>query len=127
MDCDIKGEIDMAINLYDAAYELEKAIRQSEEYTHLQKMYLAVNSDNYSKEMFEKFRTIQMRLQDKQMMGEEISQVELEEAQSTVVLVQQNEKIAGLIEAEQKMSVVIADLNQIIMKPLEELYGAEKN
>ena len=27
------------------------------------------------------------------------------------------------MDAEQRMSVVIADLNKIIMKPLEELYG----
>lgn len=27
------------------------------------------------------------------------------------------------MEAEQRMSMVIADLNKIIMKPLEDLYG----
>ena len=114
----------MAVNLHDSAYELEKAIRQSDEYTNLKKMYDLVNGDPSAKAMFENFRNIQMQLQQKQMSGIEITQEEVEQAQKTVALVQQHESISKLMEAEQRMSMVIAELNQIIMKPLEELYGA---
>ncbi|MCM3216170.1 YlbF family regulator [Niallia taxi] len=114
----------MAVNLHDAGYELEKAIRQSDEYTNLKKMYDLVNGDPSAKAMFENFRNIQMQLQQKQMSGIEITQEEVEQAQKTVALVQQHESISKLMEAEQRMSMVIAELNQIIMKPLEELYGA---
>jgi cell fate (sporulation/competence/biofilm development) regulator YlbF (YheA/YmcA/DUF963 family) len=113
----------MAVNTYDAAYDLEKAIRNSSEYTNLKNLYDAVNSDESARKMFENFRNIQMQLQEKQMMGQEITQEEVEQAQKTVALVQQHEKISQLMEAEQRMSMVIAELNQIIMKPLEELYG----
>lgn len=113
----------MAVNTYDAAYDLEKAIRNSSEYTNLKNLYDAVNSDETARKMFESFRNIQMQLQEKQMMGQEITQEEVEQAQKTVALVQQHEKISKLMEAEQRMSMVIAELNQIIMKPLEELYG----
>ncbi|AGK52536.1 YlbF family regulator [Bacillus sp. 1NLA3E] len=116
----------MAVNLYDAAYELEKAVRQSDEYARLQKMYQDVYADEAAKKMFESFRTIQLNLQQKQMMGQEISQQEIEQAQRTVELVQQHPKIAGLMEAEQRMSMVIADLNKVIMKPLEELYSTHQ-
>ncbi|MGG0738998.1 MULTISPECIES: YlbF family regulator [Niallia] len=114
----------MAVNLHDSGYELEKAIRQSDEYTNLKKMYDLVNGDPSAKAMFENFRNIQMQLQQKQMSGIEITQEEVEQAQKTVALVQQHESISKLMEAEQRMSMVIAELNQIIMKPLEELYGA---
>ncbi|MCT2342573.1 YlbF family regulator [Niallia taxi] len=114
----------MAVNLHDAGYELEKSIRQSDEYTNLKKMYDLVNGDPSAKAMFENFRNIQMQLQQKQMSGIEITQEEVEQAQKTVALVQQHESISKLMEAEQRMSMVIAELNQIIMKPLEELYGA---
>ncbi|GKU81675.1 YlbF family regulator [Niallia sp. NCCP-28] len=114
----------MTVNLHDSAYELEKAIRHSDEYSQLKKMYEEVNGDASAKAMFENFRNIQMQLQQKQMTGQEISQEELEQAQKTVALVQQHEKIAKLMEAEQRMSMAIGELNQIIMKPLEELYGA---
>lgn len=114
----------MAVNLHDAAYELEKAIRSSNEYVNLKRIYDEVNSDPSAKQMFHNFRNLQLELQQKQMMGQEISQEEVEQAQKTVALVQQHEKIAQLMEAEQRMSMIIGELNQIIMKPLEELYGA---
>jgi cell fate (sporulation/competence/biofilm development) regulator YlbF (YheA/YmcA/DUF963 family) len=113
----------MSVNLYDAAYALETAIRQSDEYKQLQQMYLEVNADPAAKNMFDQFRQIQMNLQQKQMMGQEISEQEVQQAQSTVAVVQQNEKIAQLMQAEQRMSMIIGELNQLIMKPLEELYG----
>lgn len=113
----------LAVNLYDSAYALEKAIRESAEYAQIKQAYNEVNADPQAKQMFDHFRQIQMNLQQKQMMGQEISPEEIQQAQSTVVNVQQNEKIARLMQAEQRMSMVIAELNQVIMKPLEELYG----
>ncbi len=113
----------MSVNLHDAAFTLEKAIRQSDEYKHLQQMYTVVNADPVAKNMFDNFRQIQMNLQQRQMMGQEISEQEVQQAQATVAVVQQNEKIARLMQAEQRMSMIIGELNQVIMKPLEELYG----
>lgn len=113
----------MASNIYDAANELEKSIRLSDEYNQLAQAYNDVNANGTTKMMFDQFRQIQMNLQQKQMMGQDISQAEVEEAQKSVTLVQQNEAIARLMEAEQRMSMVIGELNQVIMKPLEELYG----
>jgi len=113
----------LAVNLYDSAYELEKAVRQSNEYAQLKQAYEEVNRDPATKEMFDRFRQIQMQLQQKQMMGENISEQEVQQAQSTVAQVQQNPKISRLMDAEQRMSMMIAEMNKIIMKPLEELYG----
>ncbi|HJV15877.1 MAG TPA: YlbF family regulator [Bacillales bacterium] len=113
----------MAINLFDAANELEKAIRESDEYKQLKHMYDVVNADGAAKQMFDHFRQVQMNLQQKQMMGQDISQEEVEQAQQTVAIVQQNEKISALMHAEQQMGMIIGKLNQVIMKPLEELYG----
>ncbi|WP_010171330.1 YlbF family regulator [Bacillus coahuilensis] len=114
----------MAVNLYDHANELEKALRQSDEYLLLKKMYDEVNNDESANQLFQNFRDIQLQLQQKQMSGMEISQEEVEQAQKVAALVQQHEKIARLMEAEQRMSMVIQDLNKVIMKPLEELYGS---
>ncbi|CAH2713574.1 MULTISPECIES: YlbF family regulator [Neobacillus] len=113
----------MAVNLYDSAYALETAIRQSDEYTQLKQAYSEVNADPAAKQMFDQFRQIQMNLQQKQMMGQDISEQEIQQAQSTVALVQQNQKIAHLMQAEQRMSMIIGELNKVIMKPLEDLYG----
>lgn len=117
----------MAVNIYDSAYEMEKAIRSSNEYVNLKRLYDEVNADDSARTMFDSFRNIQLQLQQKQMMGEEISQEEVEQAQKTVALVQQHEKISQLMQAEQQMSVVITEINKVIMKPLEELYGTPDN
>ncbi|PPA72421.1 YlbF family regulator [Jeotgalibacillus proteolyticus] len=114
----------MSVNLYDHANELERAIRQSEEFTQLQSMYDAVNSDESARGIFENFRDIQLGLQQKQMNGEEITEAEIEQAQKTAQLVQQHELISKLMESEQRMSLLIQELNKVIMKPLEELYGS---
>lgn len=113
----------MTVNLHDSAYDLEQALRQSEEYSRLKNLYDEVNGDPSAKKMFDNFRDIQLNLQQKQMNGEDITQEEVEQAQKSVALVQRDEKISRLMEAEQRMSMLIADLNKIIMKPLEELYG----
>lgn len=113
----------MAVNLYDSAYDLEKAVRQSAEYSTLKQAYAEVNADPAAKQLFESFRNVQLQLQQKQMMGQDISEQEVQQAQQTVALVQKNPKISKLMEAEQRMSMIFAEVNKIIMKPLEELYG----
>jgi len=112
-------------NVYDVAYGLEKAVRESDDFKNLQNLYKEVFADESTKRMFENFRNIQLELQQKQMSGQEITQEEVEQAQQTVALVQQNESIAKLMEAEQRMSMMVSELNKIIMKPLEELYSEE--
>ncbi|KIL45586.1 YlbF family regulator [Jeotgalibacillus soli] len=113
----------MSVNLYDHANELERAIRKSDEFTHLKQMYDAVTNDESARRMFENFRDIQLVLQQKQLTGEEITQDEIEHAQKTAALVQQHALISKLMDSEQRMSMLIQDLNKVIMKPLEELYG----
>lgn len=114
----------MSQNIYDLAYELEKAIRESADFKQLKMMYDEVNSDQSAKGMFDNFRNIQMQLQQKQMMGYEISPDEIQHAQKSVSLVQQHPTISKLMEAEQRMSMLVADLNKIVLKPLEEMYGS---
>ena len=117
----------MSVNLHDSAYELQKAIRNSDEYITLKNQYDEVNADESAKQMFEKFRNMQMQLQQKQMMGQEIPQDEIAQAQILVSDVQKNEKISKLMEAEQRMSMIVKELNQIILKPLDEAIRFNKS
>jgi cell fate (sporulation/competence/biofilm development) regulator YlbF (YheA/YmcA/DUF963 family) len=110
-------------NVYDVAYDLEKALRNSEDFQTLKNSYDEVNKDSETKELFGRFRDIQVSLQQKQMSGQEVTPEEVEEAQKLFADVQQNETISKLMAAEQRMSMIINDLNKVITKPLEELYG----
>ncbi|SDJ89131.1 YlbF family regulator [Sediminibacillus albus] len=110
-------------NIYDSAYDLEKAIRESDEFKGLKAAYDKVMADESAKKMFEDFRNTQMQLQEKQMQGQEISEEEVEKAKGVVELVQQHTEISKLMEEEQRLNVMINDVSRIITKPLEELYG----
>ncbi|MBP1968966.1 cell fate (sporulation/competence/biofilm development) regulator YlbF (YheA/YmcA/DUF963 family) [Virgibacillus natechei] len=111
-------------NIYDSAYELEKAIRESEEFKDLKTAYDAVMADESAKQMFDNFRETQMTLQEKQMQGQEITEEEVQKAQQVVELVQQHGDISKLMEQEQRLNTVINDVSRIITTPLEELYGS---
>lgn len=115
--------VKMMSNIYDNAYNLEKAIRESTEFQNLKTAYETVMSDPESKTMFESFRDTQLNLQEKQMQGLEISEEEVEQARNVVELVQGNEVIAKLMEEEQRLNLIIGEISSIITKPLEEVYG----
>lgn len=110
-------------NLHDLANDLEKGLRESEEFTQLKAVYDEVNNDPSAKQLFDSFRDTQLELQQKQMQGQQPTEEEIAKAQQQMQLIQQHDKISKLMELEQRMSVVINDLNKIMMKPLEELYG----
>ncbi len=109
-------------NVYDQANALETALRESEEFQQMKELYSKVNEDAESKKMFDEFRDIQMSLQQKQMQGEELLEEDIQKAQNSAQEIENDENIKGLMEAEQKMSQLIQDLNRVIMKPIEELY-----
>ncbi|MDQ0254201.1 cell fate (sporulation/competence/biofilm development) regulator YlbF (YheA/YmcA/DUF963 family) [Evansella vedderi] len=112
-------------NPYDKAQELAGVLRNSEEFTTLKNLHEEVNKDEVAKRMLDNFRNVQLELQQKQMQGEQITEEEIQQAQKQFELVQQHETISKLMEAEQRMSQLITELNQAITAPLEELYGAE--
>lgn len=112
----------MSVNVYDQANALESALRKSEEFTNLKELYEAVNGNQDSKKLFDEFRNIQMELQTKQMNGEDILDSDVERAQQSAQAIEEDENIKQLMEAEQKLSALIQDLNRVIMKPIEELY-----
>lgn len=117
----------MTKNIHDVAYELQKAIAENDDFKTLKESYAAVQADTASKNLFDEFRTMQLSLQQKMMQGyQEITEEDNQQAQEVVARIQQDAKITKLMETEQRLNVVIGDVNKIIMKPLEELYSAQQ-
>lgn len=114
----------MTVNIYDDLNKLESTFRKTEEFAAVTKAIEAVKNDEQASELFKSFRKIQVTLQEKQMQGEEIAPEELEYAQKTAQLAQQNEKIMEMLQAEMKLSGLIEEVNRVLMKPIQELYEA---
>ena len=113
----------MAVNLYDHANQLEQALRESDEYQAIQNAYAKVKENQESKDLFDEFRETQLSVQQKQMQGEEIGEEELQKAQEQAQKIENDSNISELMAAEQNMSQVFQEINQIIVKPLDEIYA----
>ncbi|MBU0438065.1 YlbF/YmcA family competence regulator [Staphylococcus casei] len=113
----------MAVNLHDHANQLEQALRESDEYQAIQNAYAKVKENQESKELFDEFRETQLNFQQKQMQGEEIGEEELQKAQEQAQKIENDSNISELMTAEQNMSQIFQEINQIIVKPLDEIYA----
>ena len=124
----------MAVNLYDYANQLEQALRDSDEYKAIKDAFAKVkgrlivscyasNFIRIQQVLNDEFRETQMSFQQKQMQGEEIPEEDLQKAQEQAQAIEKDENISELMNAEQKMSQVFQEINQIIVKPLDEIYA----
>lgn len=112
----------MTVNIYDSANQIEREIREMPEFLTLKEAFNVVKSDEAAYELFKKFQNLQMTFQEKQMQGEEFTDEDAQEAQALTEKVQASEKINDLMTKEQAFSMIINDLNRIIMTPVKELY-----
>ncbi|NMM68832.1 YlbF family regulator [Bacillus clausii] len=108
-------------NAYDKAHELKEALAETQEFKSLYDLHRQIDADDIAKKMLENFRKLQLDLQQKQMQGVQISEEEAQQAQQQFELVSQHELISKLMDAEQRLSVIITDLNKIITEPLERI------
>lgn len=115
----------MSTNIYDTANQLEREIRESEAYVKLQTALGDIKSDTEASAVFQEVQGIQMKLQQLQQSGQEITEENIQEAQVISEKAGENEKVQNLMEAEQQISGMIDDLNRIIMQPIQDLYQGQ--
>lgn len=109
-------------NIYDSANQIEREIRQLEEFKALEQAYAQVKADEEAYRLFKEFQTFQQTLQEKQMNGDEFSEEDAEKAQQISQKIQTKEVINVLMQKEQAFSLIINDLNRIIMTPVRDIY-----
>lgn len=112
----------MSVNIYDAANQLESDLRKTDEFKQLEEAFENLQADEEASALFDQFREVQQTVQQKQMMGQEITEEDAQQAQELSAEVGENETLSKLIEAEQRVGQVIEEINQIALKPLQELY-----
>jgi cell fate (sporulation/competence/biofilm development) regulator YlbF (YheA/YmcA/DUF963 family) len=113
------------MNVYDTAYNLAKAIRESTEYREMEAALGAVNAEAESRGMMEDFRSRQTALQELLMKGEEMPPEEMEKMQQLYETIGRNPNVSRLFEAERRIAVLTEDVQRIIAEPLATLYKEE--
>lgn len=110
------------VNIYDDANKLVLTFRKMDEFKKLETAVEAVRTDEEAKNYFTNFRDIQIKLQQKQIAGEEISEDELAYVQKAAQLAQSNPKILEMLEAEMALSNIIEEVNRVMFQPIQGLY-----
>ena len=116
----------MSVNIYDAANQLERDLRKTDQYKKLEEAFETLQKDDEAKALFDQFRLTQQTLQQKQMTGQEIGEDEAKQAQELSQKVGNNDVLSELIQAEQERGQMIEEINQIALKPIQELYQANQ-
>ncbi|MBO1308735.1 YlbF family regulator [Enterococcus sp. 669A] len=109
-------------NIYDTANGLEREIRELPEFKALEEAFAELKKNDEAYTAFKEFQAFQQTLQEKQMRGEDFSDEDAVNAQELATKVQEEPSINELMDKEQKFSLVINDLNRIIMTPIRDLY-----
>lgn len=112
----------MAVNIYDSANQMERDLRETQEFVALKEAYEAMKQDAATFEMFKQFQTMQIQLQQKQYQGQQPSEDEIKQAQELAGKVGQVDSIKALMEKEKAVDQLLSDVNNVITKPIQELY-----
>jgi cell fate (sporulation/competence/biofilm development) regulator YlbF (YheA/YmcA/DUF963 family) len=115
----------MSANIYDTATQLEREIRATDQYKALQEAFAGLKEKPEAYALFKEFQVFQQTLQQKMMNGEEMTEEDAQKAQELTTSVQGEAGIAELMEAEQAFSLLVNDMNKIVMAPVRELYEEE--
>ncbi|MFW5998529.1 MAG: YlbF family regulator [Halanaerobiaceae bacterium] len=107
------------MSLYGTANRLAREIKNSDEYTEYQEIREKIMANESTKEMLQDYMQKQMRLQQKQMSGQELSEEEKNELENLKSLVDLNNDIQKYLQAEYRMSVMLNDLQEILFGDLE--------
>ncbi|MCQ4086923.1 YlbF family regulator [Saccharibacillus sp. JS10] len=109
-------------NVYDQANELAKSLQESQEVQDITAALKLIEADPESKRMLDDFRTRQMNIQQRVMSGEVPPQDEMEQMEKLFEVLSLNLNIRRLFESEQRLSVIIQDVNKIISDSLANMY-----
>ena len=110
------------INLYDTANQLEREMRQVPEYLAVKEAFAKVKEDNAANEIYLEYRGVQEEMHGKMMTGAMPTPEDQAKLQAVGQKVEANEVIRGLLDAEQRFSALVQEMNKIIMRPIQEIY-----
>lgn len=102
------------MNVYDEAHNLEKAIRESEEFKQMQVVQEKVNANPELKKVLDDFHQKQLAVQTKQMMGEEIGSEVMQSVQELYAVVAKDPLAAEFLQCEMRFGVMMQDVYKIL-------------
>lgn len=107
------------MSVYDRAHELARALKQSEVY----REYLAAKGKMEQNEaalsMFRDFRRKQFELQKAQILGQKLSEEQIQQIESLSGLITQHSMLKEFLEMEYRLGQMIADVQKILAEGID--------
>lgn len=113
------------MSVHDLANRLARQIKKSDEYKDYLDKKEKVLKNEKTKEMLMDFQQEQMKLQAKQLSGEDLTEEEKEKLENLRELIDLNADIKKYLQAEYRVNILLNDVQKIIFGDLE--LGIEDN
>lgn len=107
------------MSVYDLANRIARQIKKSDEYKEYLKKREKVISNEKTKEMLLDFQQEQMKLQAKQLSGEDLNDEEKEKLENLRELVELNSNLKEYLQAEYKVNIMLNDIQKIVFGDLD--------
>ena len=114
----------MVVNIYDTANEMERQMRETQEFQALKKAFDDMQKDADASLMFTKFQAKQAAAEKKERSGQQLTKDEITEIQSLAKEVSTKPAVQNLLNQERGLDQMMQKLNQIITEPIRDLYNS---
>jgi len=105
--------------VYDLANRLARQIKDSEEYTAYKEIRQQITDDSKTREMLLDYQREQIKIQAKQLSGQEVTEEEKGKFSNLRNIIELNKNIKRYLDAEYRVSTMLSDIQQILFADLE--------
>ncbi|MFW6023036.1 MAG: YlbF family regulator [Halanaerobiaceae bacterium] len=104
--------------VYDQAHRMAKEIERSDEYKSYQIIKEKIMKNSKTKEMLLNFQKEQVKLQQKALADQDISEEDKKKYNNLMEIVKLNNDIQKYMDAEYRLSVMLNDIQEILFSNL---------
>ena len=113
------------MNPYDAAHNLAKALRESQDFKDLKDAQTALKADESARKMLLDFLNEQLELQKQKLSGVEVAPEQEEKLEKLFEVVNMNTTIRHFLQAEYRIAVLLQDIHKTIGEATSEIIDPE--
>jgi cell fate (sporulation/competence/biofilm development) regulator YlbF (YheA/YmcA/DUF963 family) len=111
------------VNIYDSINQASADTRETDQFKALQTAFEAVKADATASATFKRFQAAQGEINATMQAGQEPNEEQVKTWQSIAGEMEGIEVLKNLMAAEQAMNNLLMEINDIITKPISELYA----
>ncbi|GAK30497.1 hypothetical protein WOSG25_030940 [Weissella oryzae SG25] len=115
----------MMINIYDTINKLQSELVETAQYKTLRDAFTAVQADAAATEVFSRFQVAQADINQTMQAGQEPNEEQIKNWQAVATQMDAIEPLKNLMQAEQALNALLVEINDIVTKPIADLYAAK--